>query len=85
MAYNLLILRKPVGIVLSLLLLAISVLEAPIQAQQQPGAARVSQLLLIIPFENTSNSPGNDWIGESFPEVIITRLSSQWIFHHESR
>src|SRR5580765_8161922 len=53
--YNLLTLRKPAGIVLSLLFLALSELEAPLQAQQQSGPARVSRLLLIIPFENTSN------------------------------
>ena len=44
LAYNLFILRKPAGIVLSLLFLAISVLESPLQAQQQPGAARVNLL-----------------------------------------
>lgn len=80
MAYNLVILRKPAGIVLSLLLLAISVLEKPIQAQQQPGAVRVSRLLLIIPFENNSSAAGTDWISESFPEVLSTRLSPSGFF-----
>lgn len=80
LAYNLVILGKPAGIVLSLLFLAASVLELPIQAQQQPGAARVSQLLLIIPFENTSNSPGTEWIDESFPEVLSTRLGPSGFF-----
>jgi len=47
LAYNLVTLRKPTGIVLSLLFLAISVLEA----QQQPGAARVNLLA-----ENKSSS-----------------------------
>jgi Tfp pilus assembly protein PilF/TolB-like protein len=79
-AYNLITLRKPAGIVLSLLFLAISVLEIPLQAQQQPGTARVSQLLLIIPFENTSTAPGNDWISESFPEVLSTRLGPSGYF-----
>jgi len=51
LAYNLVILRKPAGIVLSLLFLAISVLESPLQAQQQPGAARVNLLA-----ENKSSS-----------------------------
>jgi TolB-like protein len=86
LAYNLVILRKPAGIVLSLLFLAISVLESPLQAQQQPGAAHVSQLALIIPFENTSNSPGTEWISESFPEVLSTRLGPSGFFimgrHH---
>ena len=36
-------------------------------------------MLLIMPFENTSNAPGVDWIGESFPEVVGNRLSSSSI------
>ncbi|HEY5027146.1 MAG TPA: tetratricopeptide repeat protein [Candidatus Angelobacter sp.] len=72
--------RKPAGIVLSLLFLAISALIAPLQAQQQTGPARVSRLLLIIPFENTANSAGLDWIGESFPEVLSTRLGPSGFF-----
>jgi Flp pilus assembly protein TadD/TolB-like protein len=80
LAYNLITLRKPAGIVLSLLFLAISVLEAPLQAQQQSAPARVSRLLLIIPFENTSNAAGIDWISESFPEVLSTRLSPSGFF-----
>ena len=80
LAYNLITLRKPPGIVLSLLFLAISVLEAPLQAQQQSAPARVSRLLLIIPFENTSNAAGIDWISESFPEVLSTRLSPSGFF-----
>ena len=78
MAYNLLILRKPAGIVLSLLFLA--VLAVPSSAQQHPGPARVSRLLVIIPFENTSNAAGTDWISESFPEVLSTRLSPSGFF-----
>lgn len=73
--------RKPAGIVLSLLILALSAVNAPLQAQpQQPGPARVSRLLLIIPFENTTNAAGTDWISESFPEVLSTRLSSSGFF-----
>jgi hypothetical protein len=56
LAYNLVTLRKPAGFVLSLLFLAISALVAPLLAQQQAGPARVSRLLLIIPFENAANS-----------------------------
>jgi Flp pilus assembly protein TadD/TolB-like protein len=80
LAYNLVTLRKPAGIVLSLLFLAISALIGPLQAQQQTGPARVSRLLLIIPFENTANSAGLDWIGESFPEVLSTRLGPSGFF-----
>ncbi len=34
------------------------------------------QTLLILPFENHSKSPGLEWIGESFPEILSQRLSS---------
>jgi TolB-like protein len=80
LAYNLLTLRKPAGIVLSLLFMAISALEMPLQAQQQSGPVRVSRLLLIISFENSSNAAGTDWISESFPEVLSTRLSPSGFF-----
>jgi Tfp pilus assembly protein PilF/TolB-like protein len=77
-AYNLLTLRKPAGIVLSLLFLV--TWAVPFSGQQQPSPARVSRLLLIIPFENTSAAAGTDWIGESFPEVLSTRMSPSGFF-----
>ena len=80
LAYNLLTLRKLVGIVLSLLFMAMLVVEAPLTAQQPAARARISRLLLIIPFENTSNAAGLDWISESFPEVLSTRLSPRGFF-----
>src|SRR5580765_2291386 len=79
-AYNLVTLRKPAGIVLSLLLLAALAVPWPASAQQHPGPGRISRLLLIIPFENTSNAAGIDWISESFPEVLSTRLHSSGLF-----
>jgi len=55
-------------------------------AQQQPGPARVSRLLLIIPFENTSTTPELDWISESFPEVLTTQLSPRsFVMSREDR
>ena len=71
---------KPAGIVLSLLLLAALAVPLPSPAQQQPDPVRVSRLLLIIPFENTSNTTGIDWIGEAFPEVLSSRLNSSGLF-----
>ena len=54
-------------------------------AQQQPGPARVSRLLLI-PFENASTTPGLDWISESFPEVLTTQLSPRsFVMSREDR
>jgi tetratricopeptide (TPR) repeat protein len=37
-------------------------------------------MLLIMPFENASDSPGLDWIGEAFPEVLSTRLTGSPLF-----
>jgi Flp pilus assembly protein TadD/TolB-like protein len=79
LAYNLITL-KPAGIVLSLLFLAALVAPSCSPAQQKPGIAGVSRLLLIMPFENNSSTPGIDWIGESFPEVLTTRLSPSGFF-----
>jgi Flp pilus assembly protein TadD/TolB-like protein len=80
LAYNLVTLRKPAGIVLSLLLLAALAVSLPSPAQQQSGSVRVSRLLLIIPFETSSNTAGMDWISEAFPEVLGTRLGSSGLF-----
>src|SRR5258708_216578 len=73
LAYNRLILRKPA--VISVLVIALSWVAAP-AAGQQPDAARTSHILLIMPFENVSNVPGIDWIGEAFPEVLSNRINS---------
>ena len=47
---------------------------------QQINPARPSRIVLLMPFENVSNVPGIDWIGESFPEVIGNRLVSASLF-----
>ncbi|HEU4414555.1 MAG TPA: tetratricopeptide repeat protein [Candidatus Angelobacter sp.] len=70
--------RKPAAIVSSLLLMA--ALTVPLCSQQQSGPVRSSPLLLIIPFENTSNTAGIDWVGEAFPEVLTARFSSSPLF-----
>jgi Tfp pilus assembly protein PilF/TolB-like protein len=80
LAYNRVTLRRPAGIVLSLLFLAALAVPQSSPAPQQPGSARASRLLLIIPFENSSTVAGLDWIAESFPEVLSSRLSSGGFF-----
>jgi tetratricopeptide (TPR) repeat protein len=73
--YNFVILRNTAGIALVLLFLATvaAPLSSPGQQAEQP---RPQQMLLIMPFENASTTPGIDWIGESFPEVMGHRLNS---------
>lgn len=81
--YNHLILKHPATVLVSLVvLLAASLVPAALAGPsslhaQQGEPASPAPTLLVMPFENTSNSaPGIDWIGESFPEVIGSRLSS---------
>lgn len=78
--YNLLTLRKPAAFVLiSVFLAALAVPQCSL-AQQQAEPARPTQILLIMPFENVSNVPGVDWIGEAFPEILGHRLNSGSLF-----
>ncbi len=59
----------------------LAVFAAPLPSYaQQAEPQRGSQMLLIMPFENAANSPGIEWIGESFPEVLGNRLNSSSMF-----
>lgn len=79
LAYNQGSLRRSSGIVFLLLTLALGFVPF-ICAHAQSEQVRASQMLLIIPFENQSNLPGLDWIGESFPEVMSNRLNAGSLF-----
>lgn len=79
MAYNLASLSRPASIFFALALFV--AISGPLSAQSGPdGPLRASQILLIMPFENKSNVPGIDWIGEAFPEVLGNRLDSSSLF-----
>jgi tetratricopeptide (TPR) repeat protein len=45
-------------------------------AQSLPG----TQTLMVMPFENQSNAPGLEWIGEAFPEVLSQHLASSQLY-----
>jgi Tfp pilus assembly protein PilF/TolB-like protein len=47
-------------------------------AAQSPATA--GKMLLVVPFENTSNAPGLEWIGEAFPEILGQRMSSRSLY-----
>lgn len=79
MAYNFNKLIKLAGIVSFALLVWLTVFPSPLVAQEAPHS-RQSQMLLIMPFENSSTVPGIDWIGEAFPEVLGQRLDSSPLF-----
>lgn len=40
----------------------------------------MSQTLLVAPFENASKTPGLEWIGESFPEVLAARMAGAKLY-----
>jgi tetratricopeptide (TPR) repeat protein len=48
----------------------------PSVAQNETGG----DTLVVLPFENRSQAPGLDWIGEAFPEVLSQRLGSPELF-----
>ncbi len=70
LAYNHLILRR------FLLFALILLLALPAFSQSYSGG----HIVLIVPFENTSKSPGIEWIGEAFSEVLGNRLSAAGFF-----
>ena len=39
-----------------------------------------TQTLMVMPFENQSSSPGLEWIGEAFPEVLTQHLASSRLY-----
>jgi tetratricopeptide (TPR) repeat protein len=79
LAYNFLKLIKTSGVVLFSLLLC--AMAAPLRVwAQEAQPSRQSQMLLIMPFENSSTVPGIDWIGEAFPEVLSQRLNTGTLF-----
>jgi len=47
------------------------------EAQLVPQTAHT---LAVLPFENISNAPGLEWIGESFPEVLGGRMASPALY-----
>jgi Flp pilus assembly protein TadD/TolB-like protein len=71
--YNQIVLKRA-----AVLILAVSVLFVPcLHAQQRPAAGRT---LVVIPFENTSPTPGLEWLSEAFPEAFHEQLSSPVLY-----
>ena len=49
-------------------------------ARRRPNLGRpttdAGRTMVVIPFENTSPTPGLEWLGESFPETFHEQLNS---------
>lgn len=52
-------------------------LAASLSAQQNPPSGRT---LVVIPFENTSPTPGLEWLGEAFPVTFRAQLDSPLLY-----
>ncbi|MFZ0560966.1 MAG: tetratricopeptide repeat protein [Terriglobales bacterium] len=46
----------------------------------EAGAHTVGRTLVVIPFANTSPTPGLEWLGESFPETFHEQLDSPVLY-----
>ena len=64
--------RAAVLVVTSLILFGV-----PLYSQSSEVAGHT---LLVIPFENTSPTPGLEWIGEAFPESFHQQLNSPLLY-----
>jgi len=59
------------------LLLVCCLSVAYLHPQQSPATGRT---LVIIPFENTSPTPGLEWLGEAFPATFRSQLDSPVLY-----
>ena len=59
------------------LLFAILLVTSFVVAQQGPTVGRT---LVVIPFENTSPTPGLEWLSESFPATFRSQLDSPVLY-----
>jgi tetratricopeptide (TPR) repeat protein len=57
-------------------LLLVLVLLLPSGMMGQSPAAIPGRLLLVLPFDNLTDQPNLDWIGDAVPEVLNRRLAS---------
>lgn len=63
-----------------MLIACVAFAQSPATAGTPGMEAPPSQMLVVLPFENLSNAPGLDWIGEAFPEILNQRLESSALY-----
>ena len=54
--------------------------DLPAPDRTSDGRATVGRTMVVIPFENTSPTPGLEWLGESFPETFHEQLNSPVLY-----
>jgi Flp pilus assembly protein TadD/TolB-like protein len=65
---------------LKFLRLSAILLLLPAAAAFAQSPITAGQNVLVVPFENQSKAPGIEWIGDSFPELLLERLNSATLF-----
>ena len=64
--------RSKVSAVMAVLVTALTLVASPQDTKAQ--AASASEIVLVLPFENTSDHPEFNWIGESFADSLSSLL-----------
>jgi tetratricopeptide (TPR) repeat protein len=54
--------------------------DTPVSDRTSDGRTTVGRTMVVIPFENTSPTPGLEWLGESFPETFHEQLNSPVLY-----
>ena len=54
--------------------------DTPASDRAPDGRTDASRTMVVIPFENTSPTPGLEWLGESFPETFHEQLNSPVLY-----
>jgi len=68
----------------TLVIAALIVASLSVPSTAQHGSLP-GKTLLVLPFQNNSQVPGLDWIGESFPEVLGPRLTGFFVIDRQER
>jgi tetratricopeptide (TPR) repeat protein len=76
--YNQLVVKRAAVFVFLVALLFCPTLRA--QDTPASGQTVVGRTMVVIPFENTSPTPGLEWLGESFPETFHEQLNSPVLY-----
>src|SRR5436190_8127000 len=64
--------RKKVSVVIAVLVTTLALTASPQDTNAQASSA--SEIVLVLPFENTSDHPEFNWIGESFADSLSSLL-----------
>jgi hypothetical protein len=70
--YNHLVVKRAAVSSFLLSLASLPFAARPGQPLSDPIAAVIGKTMVVIPFENTSPTPGLEWLGESFPKLSMS-------------